>query len=678
MFVSKLIKKKKSFKYQQGKWLVGLKEGIMADRILNRLDWEQRIQQLSRVSAAAASAGTRVVAAPKVVVKTAGGAASAAGRAATKEGFFFYLILAVAVHLIDWGSGFPRSKSFFDVSDTALYSHLLVAFVVWLVFFFRPEELQNSFRKFVPLLLIAYFAYIFPIIGLTNPELRYSLGSNILTNPIMHPIWLYAGLFIFKQNKLARLMLNGIVLFWFTYLFFGLFSGAEGFGYSGLSPEHYATVGDVARQYWSGLRDVASTTSESISNVASAWFKANVAFAAGPYYSGEAEESKPVGVIIEKMEGFPTQFPVDKTVVVNAWIKALEGVTEPIKVKSTACWSEQTAQKTVKLGESFPKTLTVFPGSEHRLRCSMRKALGSGSYNIHFAANYELDSRATLDTFFADLGKKYEADRAGIDLLEDFPSRRAIATYTNGPVMVGVGVAATTPVVVVNEGSPFCSPNAETRDLCEAYADMPLTLGITLDNRKQWEGEATSLNNIRINLPKGLELNLEPDDEFGEVCDFTGAKLENPERNIYDLTLKPELGGPITNTTRLGEEATYKLSGREYSVNFSKVEDTEKYNLVLSSKSREETIEGIEAGRVYRKLGADVEIKNIEITEGTTKINFSIGIPLSSEDYNAFQCDLTAKHADLLGDNPVAPKSIVVNINYNFMTKKAIGIRVKQ
>ncbi len=670
------------------------RQNVSNDAVFERLVNEQamaysaqeksaRKQQLAMaVMTAAGNAANRWFRAAtqpiNVMVESAGAAAKSTAEAT--KGFKFYFIVAILAHLVDWGRGFPRPKSYFEVTDV-LYLQLGVAFVIWVVVFWpkNTEDMKDGLVKLLGLIAVAVFAYIFPIIGMMNPDARHTPGLNILTNPIMHPIWLYAGLLMFK-SKGSQFLLQVIALFWITYLFFGLFSGSQGFVYSGISQEHYLTIGDVAKQYTLGVRNTASTAIDGVSKAIGSWFKSSVNYAVGPYYGGEAEETRPVGLVIEQMEGFPTKFSLGQSVVVSAKIKAMEGVDEPIKVKSTSCWADSSTQKGyTAVGEAVPSTLMVFPGGEQRLRCNIKDSLGSGSYNAFFAANYEMASNARLDTFFVDYGKKYEAQMDKVDLLEEFPNRHTITKYANGPVQVGVGLGDTAPISIVSMDSQFCN-NKETKDLCVSQKELPLIFGITISNRDQWKGELTALNEIKVELPKGLKLNLE-----GEACNFIQNEyIEKPDgRNMYGLVLKPELGGPVTVNAVFGQEsAAYRLGSGEYALKVSP-EGNEKYSLLLKRVKEgsvvfEEKVTDMEIGRIYRKRGVDIEIKSVVESFDVAQAVLSISIPLSSENYNAFQCDLEYIPSELLGDESVAQRSIDVNINYNFITRESVGIRVVQ
>lgn len=661
--------------------------------------------QKMALASGALNAGTKFVGgASNTVVKVGVGA----GKVVTQNGFIFYLILALLFHLTDWGLGFTRPKSFLQL-NYFFYMHLAMAVITWVLFFFRPAELKESLNaqmlSLIFLFGVAYSAYIFPMIGGLIPNARYTPVLNVIFQPMIHPIWVYLSLLIFKDNKLANLLRYVIVLFWAFYFLSSLFIGSDIFGYSTITPGQYATIREMGKQYVAGVRMFATSIGEGVSKAIGSWFQASIAHATGTYYTGEAEQAKPIGIIIDSMEGFPTQFPVNKPVVINAVIKAMDGVEETIMVKDTSCWSEQPNTKATQPGDSSPKKLAVFPNSEQRLRCNMAQKLGTGGYSMHFAATYGLQSRATLNTYFADFGKNYEAQSQGMDLLESFPNREDVTTYTNGPVMVGIGLAGSVPITVVDTKSAFCTA-AETSMLCDSQKDLMPTLGITLRNRAGWEGEVTTVSSIKIDLPLGLGLDLNAE-THGGTCDFAldtsknaitsiaGAVVASDTEGtqqeqtcsggtcqttgtsttatggVYYLTLKPELGGPVTKTIALEADDIFNLGSREYTVRFGET-DAGKYQMNITTKSFKESFE-VEEGRTYRIRGLEVEIVSTANT-----IQYKMGIPLSSTDYNAFQCDLIPDHDKLLGESPVAPRSIIVDLNYNFVTEKDMDITVTQ
>ena len=251
--------------------------------------------------------------------------------------------------------------------------------------------------------------------------------------------------------------------------------------------------------------------------------------------TGKVEENQfePLGVRLEDVKAAEEKFWYSKDaadpVVVYGTVTA-RTLDDPIDIQ-VGCYlkykgdPDYTYEIDVKPKDPF----SIFTSEDSDFVCSFQPCdldeedciLKEGSNIVTTFADFNFETLAYLKTYFMDNERLRAMRREGIeDVLGEFKikDKNPIAVYTFGPVEIGM--ETTTALIGVREdyGDNYPTP----------------TLSISVQNRKGWQGEITSLNELVLFIPKNIILEEGPRCEFikyeesdcSNSCDENAKKCE--------------------------------------------------------------------------------------------------------------------------------------------------------
>lgn len=482
---------------------------------------------------------------------------------------FAYFFLAFAIHFFDVFTGVQRIASFNAITNIGAMAPPIVLIIALVVFIRTTRSVLSEdlsriligimiiaivlvlpFRDFMlviyavfivltwwflssgaaeelqALIFIGIVAYCAPLLNASLPSVSGGFDWRILFNPVLHPWFVYYGLFRFKDTKsVVKVVILGFLLFiWLGNLFFWTSTAPQFMEIrKTITEQDYSAIGEVTGQAKAGWASVWKGFAQSIQGM----WQRKIAEAIGPFgvEEAKAEDTRPYGLEITESEFFTRKkFPTGSDVIIYATIKKLEGLErQDVKVTDVSCKLIDSENKEI-AGEPSTTTFTLFANDKERdIKCTFKAAnVIAGSYEAVFEAVYKSRSEATMQTCFMDLDKMQQLKRDGIEPITKCKMKTTslVASHVY-PVSLGIGLSRKEPIGLGElEKSEWCSYEP---DLCEAPV-----LGIRAVIKQEWKTKVKSINSIIIQTPSGVNM------ETGALCDF--ATKESRTDFIKELT----------------------------------------------------------------------------------------------------------------------------------------------
>ena len=441
-------------------------------------------------------------------------------------GIFFLIVLVV--HLFDV---FTRMRAGIVPSSTQFMFFFLYAVIAAWAYVgpFRYDPIQKYW--FVVFSAIAFFA---PALAAWALKLRPIIPNIdvILTIVLLgFPIWI---VFIFMRATEVRwVRLLGAIyfIFWIVILMLSN-SAAIKQSITQISPEIApgiypgTAVRVVGQKISTGLSAWRAGLGESIAGLRRAAREYD-ALLKGDYYLSqvEAQKKEPLGVYIESLERADPVNYQGEPVVLWADISA-RTIGEPVNI-SFNC-SAKGPDGSVRLGDVSPTKLNIMAYERHTVTCSFR-SLPRGQNVVSFWAVFNFATFSYIPEHFMDRARLIEMRRQALDPLVEFdvPVKQPIATYTGGPVSIGIDLPL--PPVGLDPGLPAPS------------------LGWSL--KSEWEGKISRLNKLLVYVPEGFAIDVEKEG----VCNrrFVAHSPIGPEIQPGYVPYALDPKDPIT--TRIAE-----------------------------------------------------------------------------------------------------------------------------
>ncbi|HLC67103.1 MAG TPA: DUF4112 domain-containing protein [Candidatus Nanoarchaeia archaeon] len=226
-----------------------------------------------------------------------------------------------------------------------------------------------------------------------------------------------------------------------------------------------------------------------ITESANRFFERQIAYATGDYYTGQvdANAKKKLGVYLEEVRPSTQEF--EDTEVVTVWGTLTALTLNPDALLNIRLRCDARGEETGKYGDIDPQFLPGVTNLErYDLTCTFPPGkIPQGSDTVTITALFNFETQAYLKAYFIDRQRMQTLQRAGKDPLvaSEVDDTHPIATYTNGPVMIGMEMLE--PLVGL-------SPTQETK----------FRLGITIEN--VWEGKVSALRNLTLKIPDSMNL----------------------------------------------------------------------------------------------------------------------------------------------------------------------------
>ena len=252
------------------------------------------------------------------------------------------------------------------------------------------------------------------------------------------------------------------------------------------------------------------------------YYKKQLAIATGDYYTGKVDENAQakLGVYLEDLKQADPTFYENRPVTLFATLT----VQTLDKVMNVDLYCKSDKQKEGTTPSIFPQeSFLVDSYEEKEIDCKFESGdLDKGAQTIKFGARFNFKTMSYVKSYFMDLERLRSMRREEIDPLDQYgiTDKAPIATYTVGPVGIGMGVGK--PPVGIDLGAQ----------------QTTMTLGITIENK--WDGIITKINRMVIIVPKGFDL-IDLDAPYEPVLcadlpDEEKDLCSDEENNVYVVT----------------------------------------------------------------------------------------------------------------------------------------------
>ncbi|MBI2574468.1 hypothetical protein HYV82_01130 [Candidatus Woesearchaeota archaeon] len=448
-------------------------------------------------------------AATAAAVGAAATAGVSGGRSVAVKGFdflrpqanvpFYFVLVVVAVQAFDLFTKYVTEPT------TRLFAYFLISLVALAII--------KNWRQVMFLAVLSFLLpYGWQFVPKDNPW--FVPVNSVLF--IASPVWGWWAAFNYKPGsflgeaaRIALIVLLGLGTVWPV-----METTAKTAGLDQYVPKVDPGQGFKAlEEGWKVSMKRAAQIPESISK----GFRQQIKLAAGDFYTGEVDKNvkEPLGVSIEKLEPADPAYFEGEKVTVWTTLKA-RTLDEPITI-IPKCWSDKGRRDELQ-GFILPPQIEVDSYESDIFNCRF-ELLKAGSRRIKTAATFNFNTKAYQKTYFMDKDKIRSLRREQIDPLDFYKitDKKPVAVFTNGPVMIGMSVPE--PPVGLKQGD-FTQP----------------FIGVTLSNN--WQGRIESLTELRIELPKGFEIDAENPDSCSHAFKF--VETGDDGYNVYGLDIDKE------------------------------------------------------------------------------------------------------------------------------------------
>ena len=273
-------------------------------------------------------------------------------------------------------------------------------------------------------------------------------------------------------------------------------------------------------------------------------FSRSVQLADPNYYISQVEDNKEVqniGVRLEDVDSLDPFYTPEQTPIVRGYITAnsfLEEKTDVVQMCTITAGSEA-------IGIPDRASYEVFFGSDEYFECEFPAGLAARNYPVEVSSTFEFETWAYLPYEFVldEKIREYARLQQDIFVILDI-DREPIATFTDGPVALGIG-GSRNPIAVYTE-EPYLR---NTRIGFSVTSNWP-------------RGEIQEVRALTLSLPNGFTI---------EECNRPGL-IEGPfpDENVLDAQ-----GNPIYNRYefRNAEGPANAFTGITCDLNLESLED---------------------------------------------------------------------------------------------------------
>ena len=398
---------------------------------------------------------------------------------------WLFILLALAVHAVKFGWEFNYNITWM----------IDVAFAILVYIFIFGSDEKNSKAPRI-LLFVLFLETLFPILisnleALTqNKYLHYYLANRLLT-----PWWFYYA--VIRGNdckwpdKFSKIMKLLLFVFWIGVLF-----SFPAISFDKIQPSEYVTQQqtetakdfyDRTKAFWAG---VGGAIKEGIWSIGDA-FRKSADIATGGYYTGivDRNENRQLGVYIDRVRPTSTSFLYGSPVSVYGELEVLS-LEDAVKL-NMSCYE---GRSNVHADEVYPEEERWFyRHQKEQIDCMFKPMmLPVGRNDIVVRADFNFETMAYQKAYFMDYETKMSLMRQNKDPLDEYGIRDKDpeAVYTNGPVMIGMGISGDQPIGI------------RPRE-----TNTP-RLGVTIESNTGWKGQIQELKELVIQVPDSMEIDV--------------------------------------------------------------------------------------------------------------------------------------------------------------------------
>jgi hypothetical protein len=422
--------------------------------------------------------------------------------------------LALAIHVIDWVTGFNRQSNGMLYPMFGLYIFLALFAVLWVF----NTGFGRDTSKYVGLSLFTFFL---PFIT-TYVQTEWVGGVLIFT-----PVWvLYLMLHPGGSRGIAKFgkwyinfwIIIGLISFTMNITF------ADGMQSRGIDPVgafQYVVevVSKPIKTAWEGTRSLPGKIELAINQSVGS-----------SYYAGEVENSKeaPIGVYLEDIRPAEPTFYEGSPVTIWANIrgKSFKGKI----IVNNRCKTKDGVYGTIDPVEP----LEMIYEEQNTIACNFENGFNAGDQKITISSTFNFETWGYLTYTFVDKDtyRSYYSQNRDIHAELDI-DEEVDPIFTNGPV--GIGMLALDQPVVVDTTLPASNEQ-----------DSPVMLpafGVTLENK--WShGKIEKVENFEIRAPEGIGLTRcdhspTPDSpRFEDGFNVYEFRIQNPKQSFTSVTCR--------------------------------------------------------------------------------------------------------------------------------------------
>jgi hypothetical protein len=428
-------------------------------------------------------------------------------------GVFLFTILVLVVHVIDFL--FVRRAGFVDWYVLVLVA-LVYNFLAFLAQGIMKDHTIEPYAWFNGMWLMPFLVSLLgSAVGPTS-----AIGAIIGKLAVFFPLFIF---YIYRKGQLNRLLTAYFLLWLFGALFMHLDAIETYANQQGIEITYnpVLTYEYLLNWTWETLKNLFQLVFvRPIERISREGLEA-LAAAKGDYYTGQVDQAaqKRLGVYLENFRPSEAAFYENIPVTAYATMKA-ETLDIPLDITITCAAAPQTvaigaSAEPVPASRIVPRnTFTVLTSDQYDIDCVWEKGLlRKGMHQLKMRAEFDFTTRAYLKSYMMDRERLREYRRLNVDPLADVPDRTPVATYTSGPVRIGMGLGAQ-PIALGQQG--------ET---------LP-PWGVTIQNA--WEGSILQITGLTFLVPEGIRIS--DASTIGAVETTCGA-LPPEEQPACDETL---------------------------------------------------------------------------------------------------------------------------------------------
>ncbi|MBS3103010.1 fibronectin type III domain-containing protein [Candidatus Woesearchaeota archaeon] len=563
---------------------------------------------------------------------------------------WFDLFLVVAVSII--AVKYLRERSF---NPMGIFASSL--FALAMVFFISNPSWAYSPKAVLHFLFIILFGFFF-----IRQAMDMDTALICIAALLFFDFFIFSTAFKFIPFIRYISLLGGVIILWtfaqspsgFTALAFvalmvliTTFTIADGLPQSSIYFEEAKAQKAPLNELW---KKINTGVGKYIKGVTSS-IEAQLEYASGGYYRGKVEknQAEPLGVYLQNVKAAEPRFYVDEPVIVWGNVKA-RTLDDGVNIK-IGCYRKKDEVPKPADSVNPQKPFTIFTLEEQGFECRFANPHGTqfskletGSNTITVGAEFNFGTMSFLKAYFIDRERLRAMTRENLDPFDEFgiKDKKPTAVYTNGPV--AIGMETTSPLIGVSN----------------AYITSP-RVGITLENRPDWQGKIKKLKELVIFMPKGIKMTPETDcnREFkeytlnrcswgeGSCCTDDADKgsceafVKKPCLEVCDGYKEKESGATSYESCKNECEANYKKCVSECTFLF-KDQDNEYAGYALN----------------MNKISIKNEFKDIDR-------------------FRSFSCRFNPIPDEVLGNTPITTKEFRVKARYDYLVEKDVSVNVE-
>lgn len=439
------------------------------------------------------------------------------GGAPSRASAFILGIFMIIYHIVDLL--YLRRSNLVSIQMLSISLTMYLIFAIWAKGVMREQNWR----------FVGWFIAMWAVPIVLGLFAKYVQNESILKVATMSVVFFPLFIFYFLSRGVCTLPITLYFTFWMVGIMFWFGQDIQTY-----AKEQNIELGFNPMLTWEYLTDW------SVKSVKNMFTAAGVKYtiaqseitnaikaAQGDYYSGQvdADAKRRLGVYIENLKPSERIF-YDNTPVTAYTTMSAQTLDKSLDI-TVACDADGGAisASNIRPQSSF----NIISSDQYDIDCIWSKGLlKKGSHTLRLIAEFEFTTRAYMKSYMMDKDRLREYRRQNIDPLAGVPDKIPVATYTSGPVRIGMSLGQQ-PIPLGRSGEPLQS------------------WGVTIDNL--WDGKLVELTNVLFFVPKGIKItNIEGVQTKEVRCiDIPEEERESCDDNLVNIyALTPdELALPV-------------------------------------------------------------------------------------------------------------------------------------